>query len=86
MRVFLQYILPFIAPTLVYLAWAWWKRRHQDEEAPVEKGPWFLLILAGFALAATSVIVFGLSKGHDPHSTYTPPSYKDGKVIPGGMQ
>jgi len=81
MRVFLQYILPIIAPAAVYLLWLGLRGKGRKIPA-LEDGPWFWLIVVGFLLAAVSVITYGVTSGHDPSSEYVPPRFEDGKVVP----
>ena len=81
MRIFLQYVLPIIAPAALYLLWLIMHGKGRKIPA-FEDGPWFWLIVAGFLLAAASVITYGVTSGHDPGADYVPPRYEDGKVIP----
>ncbi len=81
MRVFLQYVLPIIAPAALYILWLVMRGKGRKIPA-LEDGPWFWLIVAGFVLAAVSVISYGVTSGHDPSSQYVPPHYEDGKVVP----
>jgi len=81
MRVFLQYILPILAPTVLYVLWLVMRGKGRKIPA-VEDGPWFWLIIVGFLFAAASVITYGVTSGHEPGSEYVPPRYEDGKVVP----
>jgi purine-cytosine permease-like protein len=89
-RIVLTYIVPFLLPTLIYLGWAYYRTayaaRHGGEAPRLEKGPWALLIFLGALCAVASVVGYGLTQGADANSTYTPPRYEDGRVIPGRME
>lgn len=82
-RVLLQYLLPLILPTLLYLGWAWLNQRRSA--GPVEQlreGPWFWLVLAGVALMAAALVATALMSGVEPGTRIIAPKYEDGRVIP----
>jgi len=81
MRVFLQYILPILAPLAVYITWMVLRGKHKELPSWSE-GPWFWLIVVGFVLGATSLIYFGFSGLHDTGGEYIPPRYEDGRIVP----
>ncbi len=84
LRVFLQFILPLIFPTAIYLVWAWFEqRRRQGQVEEGKETPWIWLIGAGFALSIISLLVWGLTQGSDPGTTYTAPRLEGGKIVPG---
>lgn len=83
-RILLQYLLPLILPTLLYLGWAWLGQR-RTAGGPVERlqeGPWFWLVLAGVALMAAVLVATALMSGVEPGTRIIPPKYEDGRVIP----
>jgi len=41
------------------------------------------LFVTGALLMIATLMVFSTASGHRPGDAYTPPSYHDGKVIPG---
>lgn len=87
-RIFLQYILPFILPIVIYILWVIMARKAdkqgRKEFWPIlEDGVWFWLIALGFLLAISSLVYFGINDGADPNSKYIPPVFKDGKIVPG---
>ncbi len=88
-RIVVTYIVPFLLPSAVYLAWAWYRSRYvasHDGEAPkVERGPWPLLLLLGALLTLASLVVTALTTGSDAGSIYTPSHLENGKVVPGRM-
>ena len=75
-----------LLPTALYVAWVvWTRRRAKAGEAPpsLASGPWFWLILLGFALMVASLSYVALTGGHAPGGTYQAPHYEDGRIIPG---
>lgn len=84
LRVFLQFILPLIFPTALWLVWVWFeKRRSQDPSKQNRETPWIWLISIGFALSVISLVTWGIVEGNSPDKTYTAPQLKDGKIVPG---
>ena len=89
MRPLLQVLLPLIAPSLLFLAYAWYMRRRalalgQPEPPPRTQGPWAWLILAGALLSAASLIGLALfGDGQHESGTYTPAKAIDGRILPG---
>jgi len=86
-RVVLTYIIPFLLPLAVYLAWSWYRGRYVAEhggEAPrLEKGPWPLLMFLGAVLALATMALTTLTHESGPGSHYTPAYVEDGKIVPG---
>lgn len=88
LRAVLTYLLPLVAPTLVFLTWVWLRGRygasHGTEAAPIEKGTWFWLAVAGLLLTGLSLAVTAVvDPGGTPDQMYHPPVVIDGKVVPG---
>ncbi|MEM7444285.1 MAG: DUF6111 family protein [Pseudomonadota bacterium] len=83
------FALLLIAPTVIYLAFAFWQRRRaiqagSEQPPPVLQGtPWFWLILSGFVLFAAGLILLAVFGGSPPGSVYVPPRMEDGVVVPG---
>ncbi len=88
-RLLLQYVLPLLLPVALYAGWVMFMRQRgrtaEDALAQLRQGPWFWLVLAGFALMASGLAYVALTTGSDPESTYRPPSYEGGEVKPGGF-
>lgn len=86
-RVLLQYVIPLVLPTTLYLIWwaAFGRRRTAVSSAPsrLTEGPWFWLAIAGFVLMAAGLIYTALSTGEPPGARYMAPFLKDGRVVPG---
>lgn len=85
-RILLQYFLPLALPFAVWFAWAWFDRhKHEEGKHWWGDGPWFWLLVAGFALMLLGLGVTAiLDAGGRPGQVYEPP-YLDGsgKVVPG---
>jgi Family of unknown function (DUF6111) len=89
-RVLLQYVLPLLLPTIVWLVWWFTLGRHRTTAegitARIEHGPWFWLILGGVGLLGLSLIYTAITRGFDPQGTYIPPRWEDGRVVPGRVE
>lgn len=88
-RALLQYLVPLILPTVLYLIWALAIRDSGSGRkfaTIVREGPWFWLIVAGLVLAGGSLVFSALSRGGDPTGTYVAPRLEDGRVIPGHVE
>ncbi|MEM8590415.1 MAG: DUF6111 family protein [Pseudomonadota bacterium] len=81
--------LLLIAPTALYIAFAWWQRRRAvaaglERPPPLwENTPWFWLVLSGFGLFAVALVLFAILGGAPAGSEYVPPRMEDGEVVPG---
>lgn len=81
-RILLLCVLSFALPTLVYLAWMWWRARRGLP--PLEtKTPWVLLAAAGVVLTALVAFVYDDAKRAAPGGVYEPPRLEGGKIVPG---
>lgn len=89
-RVLLQYVLPLLLPTLLYLAW--WSvfgRRGGAGGGPpprLTEGPWFWLIISGAGLMVGGFIYTGLTTGEAPGGRYVAPQLQHGRVVPGHVE
>lgn len=83
-RVFLQFVLPFLVPFLVYLAWWWFTRKRiEGGRGPLlQDTPWFWLVLSGFVLMTGGLVTTALTSGVGPESRLTAPRYEDGRIVP----
>ena len=88
MRFFLQFVLPFLLPTLAFLAWVWLTRNQRPDGAiaRIQRGPWFWLVVAGCVLTAGGLGTIALISGSEPGTTYTAPRFEDGRVVPGRFE
>jgi hypothetical protein len=89
-RVLLQYVLPFLLPTIIWLFWwlAFGRNRGSTEgvNTRIEQGPWFWLILGGLSLLGLSLIYTAITHGFDPKGTYVAPRWEGGRVVPGRVE
>ncbi|MEN2978853.1 DUF6111 family protein [Tistrella bauzanensis] len=84
MRILLTYVLPFLAPFLLYGGWVLWADRVRERRgvAPAPPPPW-VTALAVLALGG-SLFVFGQAIGPRPDpGIYVPPHMEDGRIVPG---
>ncbi len=91
MRVFLQYVLPLLLPTLVYVAYMANRRSRAakagDEVPDWLTGPIYWYVLAGgLLLVGSFAFLFFKEDGGVGDGVYQPPRVEDGKVIDGGFK
>lgn len=83
-RVVIENLLLFLAPTLVYVIYVFVRRRSGGDDTPVLRdAPLVWLFVAGVCLMVATLALFGTSTGGKPGAAYQPPVYKDGKIEPG---
>ncbi len=86
-RIFLQYVLPLLLPAAIFLGWVMLTRKRAGSQETamerLQRGPWFWLVVGGFALMAAGLAYVGLTQGSKPGGTYMAPRYEGGRVIPG---
>jgi hypothetical protein len=83
-RIVIENLLLFLAPTLLYLAFVYIKRReHTTASAVMSDAPIVWLCAAGAALVVITLVVFGSTSGGRPGQGYEPPSMHDGKIEQG---
>ena len=80
-RIILQIAVPLLLPTVAYMLWARYSRRHTM--ADLRRGPWLWLIGAGLLLVAASAAAWIAIEDQPPGAEYVPPHFEDGKLIPG---
>jgi drug/metabolite transporter (DMT)-like permease len=88
-RLFFTYLLPLILPTFCYLLWNWIQMRRslagkRPEPAPsFAETPWLILAGAGVSLLVVTLLALALAgDAGKPGSTYVPPRFEGGKVVP----
>ncbi|MGY9004873.1 MAG: DUF6111 family protein [Alphaproteobacteria bacterium] len=88
-RLFFTYILPLIAPALLYVAWNWMQVRRTLSGKRAEPPPTFAeapwLLLAGAGISILVVTLFGFILFGDTantNATYVPPHMENGKLVP----
>lgn len=90
-RSVLTVILPLATPAAVYLLWHWNARRRAEARGETEipqlgDAPWVTLAIAGLILVIGVLGTLALFDGAPPGSTYVPPQYVDGEIIPGRLE
>jgi len=95
-RIVLIYVLPLLAPTLLYVLWRLWqiKRSPRSGEGTIEgdvksvmrRAPWVKLAATGTALLALTLLIAALTGGAPPHQAYEPPHLENGRVVPGDIR
>ena len=89
MRAFITYILPLIAPFVLYFFWVVLSNR---KKAATEAGaakprladwPWLSLAFAGLALTVVVLIAIAYFGGDEPGGQYQAPRLENGKIVPG---
>jgi hypothetical protein len=88
-RLFFTYVLPLVAPAILYLIWHTIQVRRVISGKRVDPTPSFAempwLILAGAGLSLLVVVLLGFALfdgGADPGTSYVPPHMEDGRLVP----
>jgi hypothetical protein len=77
-------ILLFLLPFALYFLWLGLKRRQAAEtEVPVSGRYLAIAGGIGLALAVGGFVIFTDFSGAKPDEVYVPPSYENGKLVPG---
>ena len=86
-RVFIESLMLFLAPTVLYVSFALLTRRDNTSSvAIITRAPILTLALLGASLVALVLSLFGNVGEGKPGQAYEPAVFKDGKVIPGRMK
>jgi hypothetical protein len=101
-RLLVEFLLPLLAPTLIYALWLAWEKRRidagaADADADSSEGaaaprmrdaPW--MWLGGIGLVCVIVVAATLSMtrslGDVAGGNYVPPRNVDGRVVPGHLE
>jgi hypothetical protein len=81
MRFVLNYLLPLLLPLAVYLSVVLATRGRSA--GWLDETPWLVLLGAGVALLAFSLIGWSLFSGAGTEGAYVPPHVEDGELVPG---
>ncbi len=83
-RFLLNFVLPFLAPMLLFIAWAWLFRGPAGGtlRERLRQGPWFWLILSGLILGIAGLIFLGVTGGGEAGSEVIAPRFEGGRVVP----
>lgn len=86
-RVFIENLLLFLAPAVLYFSFALLTRKTTTPTAVVlNRAPLLMLSLLGASLVALVLSLFGNVGDGKPGQAYEPAQFKDGKVVPGRMK
>ena len=85
-RLLIQYLLPFLAPSAVYVLWLLYSQRRarklNNTPPPFTRGGFFWAIILGAVFLMASLAFLAVSGGVSPDSgVYQAPYLKDGEVI-----
>lgn len=86
MRAFITYVVPLIAPFVLYFFWVVLTNRKKADQADKRRladGPWFSLVFAGLALAVAVLMGIAYFGGNAPGGQYQAPKLENGKIVPG---
>jgi hypothetical protein len=88
MRIVLDYILPLVLPTILFIFWRLFERKRAIARGAAEipslaDGPWVWLAVAGVALLGASLMFLAFTTGEPKGGRYEPPQLIDGEVRPG---
>ncbi|HEX2113636.1 MAG TPA: DUF6111 family protein [Alphaproteobacteria bacterium] len=91
LRVLLEYIVPIVLPSLLYLAWIAYENRRiaRGGEGVLrrwQEGPWAWLFAAGVVLAVAGTLMLSLLRGYGIEGQYVPPRVEDGRIVPGHVE
>lgn len=83
-RIVAENIFLFLLPTIIYVAYVYLTREAKPDAVHVlDDAPLIWLFVAGAALVIIVLASFGSVNGGKPGQVYTPPSLKDGRIVPG---
>ena len=86
LRIFFTYVLPLIAPTIIYMIWIFWRRQRAKKNKSIppifEQSSLFWSFILGAFFAGTMLVTLAFQGGFDPKSNiYVAPHLQNGKVI-----
>jgi hypothetical protein len=90
-RILLEFLLPLLLPTALYLLWLRAERRRIEQlgrgEAPRwQDAPFLWLALMGVVLAGAVLVALHYAGGSGTEGVYVPPRLIDGQVVPGHVE
>ena len=87
-RIVVENLLLFLAPTAIYLAYVYLTRRGETTTGDVlAEAPIVWLCAAGAALVVITLVAFGTTSGGRPGQAYEPPVLGEGgKIEPGHLK
>jgi hypothetical protein len=94
-RVFVENLLLFLTPALIYFAYVYLVRDAEpahgaggraSERSLLDGAPYIWLFVLGAGLVLIAMIAFGSTSGGKPGQHYSPPVMKDGRIQPGHIE
>lgn len=86
-RIVIENVLLFLAPTLCYLIYVYLARPEaKGGIAALDDAPLIWLFVAGAALVLMTLVFFSTTTGGLPGQSYQPPVIKDGRIEPGRIK
>lgn len=83
-RIVIENIFVFLAPTLAYLAWvAFTRNTWPGIGAVLKDAPLIVLFVTGAILMLATLVMFSSRTRNAPGEAYVPPAVQDGKLQPG---
>jgi Family of unknown function (DUF6111) len=87
LRIVIENILLFLAPAALYLGYELLVRQTVATPRQVlDQAPLVMLFASGLGLIVLTLFFFSAKTEGLPGQSYEPPSYKDGKIIPGRVK
>jgi hypothetical protein len=90
-RILLEFVLPLVLPTALYLLWLRAERHRIERQGHGEKprwqdAPYLWLALMGVMLALAVLVALHFAGGMGKDGVYVPPRVIDGEVVPGHVE
>jgi hypothetical protein len=86
-RIVIENLLLFLAPTAIYVVYIYLSRRGQvTPQNILDEAPLIWLCAAGATLVVITLLAFGTTSGGKPGQSYEPPEMRDGKIVPGKLK
>jgi len=90
-RILLFYLILFFIPLVIYFSWIYFRAKYlskNDKSIPegnidLDRNGWPWAVILGCLFVSIFLFFSAFIGGSSPDSEYLPPSYKDGKIIPG---
>lgn len=85
-RFLIQYLLPLVAPSAVYVLWLWYSQRRAiksgDTPPPFTRGGFFWSLILGGVFLVASLAFLAITGGVSPDSgVYQAPRLENGEII-----
>lgn len=89
MRILIEYVVPVLLPSLLWLMWLMWAQRrarvHARPGPAWQAVPWSWLLAAGFALAMLIAVGGTLMSGYGTGRYHPARVDENGHIVPGGF-